>query len=98
MNPHRLFLTTSLFLLGSVPSALADPLPKPPPPDPTLRLVVNSNADAIQPDGNLTLREAIAIVNGSLPLAQLSEAEKAQVSPASRFAIEFNLPPDQTTI
>jgi outer membrane protein OmpA-like peptidoglycan-associated protein len=49
----------------------------------------------------LTLREAIAIVNGQLSAEQLSDAEKALVKPlevntASR--IEFNLPPEQTTI
>jgi outer membrane protein OmpA-like peptidoglycan-associated protein len=68
----------------------------------SLAVVVNSNQDGlIQPDNSLTLREAIAIVNGQLSLDRLSEAEKAQVRPlesntASR--IEFNLPSDQTTI
>lgn len=67
-----------------------------------LTVVVNSNQDGlIEPDNALTLREAIALVNGQLSLDRLSEAEKAQVRPleantASR--IEFNLPPDQTTI
>ncbi len=65
-------------------------------------VVVNSNQDGvIQPDDALTLREAIAIVNGQLSAEQLSDAEKALVKPlevntASR--IEFNLPPEQTTI
>ncbi|NEP57694.1 MAG: right-handed parallel beta-helix repeat-containing protein [Symploca sp. SIO2G7] len=64
-------------------------------------IVVNSNADTIAPDEVLTLREAIAVVNGTLPLQQLSEAERKQVgarkgSFSSR--IEFNLPPQQTTI
>ncbi|NES22793.1 MAG: right-handed parallel beta-helix repeat-containing protein [Symploca sp. SIO3E6] len=64
-------------------------------------IVVNSNADTIATDEVLTLREAIAIVNGTLPLGELSEVERRQVgakkgSFSSR--IEFNLPPQQTTI
>ncbi|MDX2229743.1 MAG: OmpA family protein [Leptolyngbyaceae cyanobacterium bins.349] len=98
MNQNYLFLTTAFILLGSVPSVPAEPLPVASPPAQTLRLIVNSNQDTIQPDAALTLREAISIVNGTLPLTQLSDAEKAQTSPASRFAIEFNLPTDQTTI
>ena len=68
----------------------------------SLAVVVNSNQDGlIQPDNNLTLREAIALVNGQLSLDRLSEAEKAQVKPLdsnTSSRIEFNLPPDQTTI
>ncbi|MBF2029448.1 MAG: OmpA family protein [Oscillatoriales cyanobacterium C42_A2020_001] len=97
MNQKPLF-TTSLMLLGLAPSAFADPLPVVTPPSQPLRLVVTSNQDIIQPDASLTLREAISIVNGTLPVEKLSDAEKAQLSPASRFAIEFNLPADQTTI
>ncbi len=66
------------------------------------RVVVNSNQDgAIQPDSALTLREAIAIVNGQLSVELLSQAEKAQVQPLNADTssrIEFNLPPEQTTI
>ncbi len=71
-------------------------------PKTSLRVVVNSNQDgAIGRDNALTLREAIALVNGQLSVEQLSEAEKALVKPlepntASR--IEFNLPTSQTTI
>ncbi|MBE9129262.1 hypothetical protein IQ258_24700, partial [Coleofasciculus sp. LEGE 07081] len=63
-------------------------------------VVVNSNQDGeIQPDQGLTLREAIAIVNGELGVEQLSAAEKAQITPGNTTSrIEFNLPPDQTTI
>jgi outer membrane protein OmpA-like peptidoglycan-associated protein len=65
-------------------------------------VVVNSNQDgAIQPDNALTLREAIAIVNGQLSVDRLSEAEKALVKPLgtdTSSRIEFNLPPEQTTI
>ena len=67
-----------------------------------LNVVVNSNQDGgIQPDSSLTLREAIALVNGELAVERLSEAEKAQVKPLSADApsrIEFNLPPNQTII
>ncbi|MGQ4649324.1 OmpA family protein [Lyngbya aestuarii] len=67
-----------------------------------LRVVVNSNQDgAIQPDNDLTLREAITLVNGQLGLDSLSEAERSQIAtltPNERSRIEFNLPPGQTTI
>ena len=64
-----------------------------------LRVIVNSNQDGpIQPDNQLTLREAISLVNGALPLDKLSELEKSQVSTAESNRIEFNLPTGQTTI
>ena len=45
-----------------------------------LQIVVNSAQDGpIQPDDQLTLREAIALAQGSLTLDQLSPAEAAQV-------------------
>lgn len=61
--------------------------------------MVNSASDTIKADDKLTLREAIALINNSLPLQQLSSAEKAlgqQNTPDSR--IEFNLPSSETTI
>ncbi len=67
-----------------------------------LRIIVNSNQDTIQTDNFLTLREAIHLVNGTLSIENLSDAEKSQIEilqcnqPCSR--IEFNLPPLQTTI
>ncbi|BAY82203.1 hypothetical protein NIES267_16820 [Calothrix parasitica NIES-267] len=66
----------------------------------SLSVTVNSNQDgAIQADGNLTLREAISIVNGSLSLEQLSTTEQSLVSSGSNQAeIKFNLPPGQTII
>ncbi|MBF1990937.1 OmpA family protein [Fischerella thermalis] len=71
-----------------------------PTPSPTLRVVVNSNQDGNPtPDNAVTLREAIAIVNGTLPTAKLSNAEKAQVTPTTGASrIEFNLPAGATTI
>lgn len=74
-----------------------------------LRVVVNSNQDGpIQADDILTLREAIEIANGTLPLERLSPAERAQVQPLPpgnpqnaalpRSRIEFNLPAGSTTI
>jgi hypothetical protein len=64
-----------------------------------LKAIVNSNQDGIQADAQLTLREAIALLNGTLPLDQLSPTEKAQVQPSPDSArITFNLPPTQTTI
>jgi parallel beta-helix repeat protein len=67
-----------------------------------LRVVVNGNGDgAIEADNILTLREAIALTNGTLPLDQLSPEEKAQVEVLSAPAasrIEFDLPASQTTI
>ncbi|MDX2240592.1 MAG: OmpA family protein [Leptolyngbyaceae cyanobacterium bins.302] len=98
MNQTHLLFSTSLMLLGAVPSVLADPLPVANPPAQPSRLIVNSNQDVIQPDTVLTLREAISVVNGSLPLDKLSDAERGQISPASRFTIDFNLPDGQTTI
>lgn len=66
-----------------------------------LRVVVNSNSDGdIKADEQLTLREAIALVNGTLSVEQLSSSEKALVQPESGGSsrIEFNLPNGATTI
>ena len=98
-HPCTLFLFTfDLLLLG----ALATPMRATAQPANSVSVVVNSNQDgSIQPDDALTLREAIAIVNGQLSVERLSQAEKAQVRPLdpnTPSRIEFNLPPDQTTI
>ncbi len=73
-----------------------------------LRVVVNSNQDTTARDNVITLREAIALINGNLKLTDLTETERRQVSrpvmsneqynnlPVSR--IEFQLPTNQTTI
>lgn len=67
-----------------------------------LEIVVNSNQDGeIQADNSLTLREAIALVNGDLSLEKLSTAEKALVKTLSSdnsSRIAFNLPTGQTII
>jgi Right handed beta helix region len=66
---------------------------------PLLRIVINSNQDGpIKADDALTLREAIQVLDGTLPLDRLSLAEKAQTKIADSPRIEFNLPQDQTTI
>lgn len=95
-SPHLpISLSLTLILIPTI--ALTQP-------SPGLRVVVNSNQDgAIAPDDGLTLREAIELTNGTLSLEQLSEAEKAQVSPLEgatnrQNRIEFNLAADQTTI
>lgn len=91
-------VSTSCLLIGPV---IANPA-KQPPVVPPYRVVVTSGLDgAVQADESLTLREALLIVNGRLPLEQLSAAERSQVNlldgPVSS-QIEFNLPADQTTI
>ncbi|MBE7382870.1 MAG: OmpA family protein [Leptolyngbya sp. SIO1E4] len=64
-----------------------------------LNIVVNSAQDgAPRPDEGLTLREAIALANGTLLIEALSPAEQAQVTPADNHRITFDLPPEDTTI
>ena len=106
MNPRiSLKSTLSLSLLLSGSFAAMPTIAAPPEP---LRAVVNSNQDTVLRDSVITLREAIALINGDLKLTDLTEAERRQVSrpvtsneqyknsPVSR--IEFQLAPDQTTI
>jgi outer membrane protein OmpA-like peptidoglycan-associated protein len=94
-------LTGAIGTMGN--QAIAQTLPKSPNPQ-IYQIIVNSNADGeIKPDRELTLREAIAIANGTLTLGQLSDAERSQVKPQSiarikGSRIEFNLPSDRTTI
>ncbi|WP_204106422.1 MULTISPECIES: right-handed parallel beta-helix repeat-containing protein [Spirulina sp. CCY15215] len=67
-------------------------------------ITVNSSADRLQPDEEMTLREAIALNNGTLSLAELSPQERTlvQTLPAlslfNRPRIVFNLPGDRTQI
>jgi hypothetical protein len=64
-----------------------------------LTATVNSNLDGpITLDEGLTLREAIALQNGTLLMADLSAAEKAQVADSRTPAIEFDLPESATTL
>jgi outer membrane protein OmpA-like peptidoglycan-associated protein len=61
---------------------------------PFIQITVNSNRDEIKADNDLTLREAIAIINGDLKQEQLSPAEQKQIqdiTPNSRNHIEFQL-------
>ena len=60
-------------------------------------VIVNSATDgAVRPDDALTLREAIEVINGTLPIAELSTAERARVTPATSPAINFSLAGDTT--
>ncbi len=65
------------------------------------QIVVNSNLDgAIVPDNFLTLREAIAVVNNTLPWEKLSDREQQQVMLVKddRSTIKFNLTATDSTI
>ena len=76
-----------------VPDAIeSDPVLNLPEQGTPVSVTVNSDADGeITPDQALTLREAIEIVNGTLPLTALSQAEAALVRPASSYQIGFSL-------
>ncbi len=73
-----------------------------------LHVVVNSNQDTIAADDRITLREAIALVNGQRKREDLTPQEQKQVTRPilakdtyngqSRSLIEFNLPKGQTLI
>jgi Right handed beta helix region len=73
-----------------------------------LRVVVNSNQDTVAADDRITLREAIALVNGQHKREDLTQKEQKQVTRPimaaetykgqSRSLIEFDLPPGQTLI
>lgn len=65
-----------------------------------VQAIVNSPADGpIQPDGSLTLREAIELTNGTLLLDALSTAEKQQVIVRdAESQIHFDLPEGNTAI
>ncbi len=90
-----------LMTLAAVASAVAPVSAAEPP---RLQVTVTSNQDGITPDAGLTLREAIALVNGSLSVDQLTADEKTQVQPLAdgaeqyggkaRSQIRFNLSGD----
>ncbi|MDY6782577.1 MAG: right-handed parallel beta-helix repeat-containing protein [Cyanobacteriota bacterium] len=68
-----------------------------------LEITVNSNSDTVAPDETITLREAIAIANGALPLSELTESERAMVGTLYTTSLRgtqigFDLPPGATTI
>ena len=59
------------------------------------RVVVNSDRDTIEPDAELTLREAIKLVNNTLSYDSLTLAERQQVerlTAANASRIEFDFP------
>ena len=58
----------------------------------SFKIVVNSDRDTIEPDSELTLREAISLANNTLPYSNLSSAEQQQVKKiANNTRIEFDL-------
>jgi outer membrane protein OmpA-like peptidoglycan-associated protein len=64
---------------------------------PSFKAVVNSDRDEINPDGELTLREAIRIVNHTLTWEELSASEQKQITTipskdASRIEFDFATP------
>ena len=89
---YQFSTTQILLLLGLSQAAISQPIP-------FYKTIVNSNADEIKADNGLTLREAIALINGELKLENLSSAERSQVDPVSQAStIGFNLPSGQTQI
>lgn len=96
-QPIRALATSLLLAAVAVPAAAQAPEI---PTFPKVQVTVNSPQDGpIMPDDWLTLREAIAITNGTLTLAELSPTEQQQVIPSSsNSAIAFDLPMGSTTI
>lgn len=92
-------LTTGMALLTALPNHAT-----------ALKITVNSNADTIVHDDVITLREAIALTNGTINPDQLTQQERAQVrrpimvndrdvyQGKPRSIIRFDLPDHQTTI
>ena len=88
-------LAATLPLTWSAIATANTPVAPPTPYD----ITVNSAADGlILPDAELTLREAISVANGTLPVTALSTAEQALVVPSTTGApsIAFALPLDTT--
>lgn len=98
--PFSLYLLPSGVALGQKQNSQEQNLEATAPP--VLRVLVNSNRDGdVQPDENLTLREAIELVNGTLPVDRLSSDERSQVKAlvnGTASQIEFNLPNDESII
>jgi outer membrane protein OmpA-like peptidoglycan-associated protein len=64
---------------------------------PSFKAVVNSDRDTINPDQELTLREAISLVNRTLGWQELSSSEQKQITAipdkdASRIEFDFAVP------
>ena len=84
-------LLTALVISGFTTTAMAqDDLQ-------SFKVVVNSDRDTIEPDRELTLREAIGIVNNTLTWGELSPTEREQVTTiyqwdASRIEFDFAEP------
>jgi outer membrane protein OmpA-like peptidoglycan-associated protein len=60
-----------------------------------MQITVNSSRDEIKADNDLTLREAISVINGDLQMGQLSPVEQKQIqniTSSSSNRIEFQLP------
>ncbi len=101
INKHlKLLLFSALFLtnLKTYPSFSQAETPS----DQNYQIIVNSNQDGdIIPDDKLTLKEAIAIINQTLNINQLSELEKKQITLVQSpqpSRIKFNLIAPETTI
>lgn len=95
-TPLSLLLLGALAIAGSAQTSYAQTSVDPAiAPAPIVNITVNSDLDGPNaPDQALTLREAIEIANGTLPLTALSPAESALVLPAASPRIEFALPAD----
>jgi outer membrane protein OmpA-like peptidoglycan-associated protein len=91
-------VTLAGLLLGGLCLGL-DAQPSLATPSPYFQIAVTSNRDEIRADNFLTLREAISIVNGQLPLDRISPTERQSVKVATdRSRIEFQLPVGQNRI
>ncbi|NEO86481.1 MAG: hypothetical protein F6J87_19805 [Spirulina sp. SIO3F2] len=90
--PKSLLLAVLLTLLPTAAWGQAEPT--------AWQVTVNSNADTLdRNDGQVTLREALTFLNGDRPLEKFSPRERLQIVPkAGKSRIQFQLPPDQTTI
>ena len=69
----------------------------------SFEIVVNSDRDTIEPDAELTLREAISLVNNTLPYTELSPTEQQQIetvaeSHSSRIEFDLDLPAENAVI
>ncbi len=100
--PYSLFPLPSPWLSRLLLASLClgfHPQPSIAAPTDFFQITVNSDRDEVRADGLLTLREAISIVNGQLPLDRLSPVERQLVKVSGdRHAIEFKLPSGQIAL